>query len=98
MRRLQEPDFDPAEIALLSAPIEARITPLDSSSVAIVNPVHHGPRRISYELETDAPRLLVVSEVFIRQDGVLHSTGRAYHSQGQLSAAGSGNPAGTAYT
>ncbi len=64
MRRLQEPDFDPAEIALLSAPIEARITPLDSSSVAIVNPVHHGPRRISYELETDAPRLLVVSEVY----------------------------------
>ena len=64
MRRLQETEFNPAEKTLLSTSIESQITPIDSSSVAIVNSRYHGPRRIAYEVETDAPRLLVVSEIY----------------------------------
>ena len=64
MYRLQEPDFDPAVTAILPAPIEEAVTPIDSSSTAIVNTLNHGPRRIRYEVETDAPRLLVISEVY----------------------------------
>lgn len=64
MFRIQESDFDPAVTAILSAPIEEAVTPIDSSSTLIVNTLNHGPRRITYEVETDAPRLLVVSEVY----------------------------------
>ena len=64
MYRLQEPDFDPAVTAILPLPIEEAVTPIDSSSTTIVNTLNHGPRRITYEVETDAPRLLVISEVY----------------------------------
>ena len=64
MYRIQELDFDPAVTAILSTPIEEAVTPIDSSSTVIVNTLNHGPRRITYEVETDAPRLLVISEVY----------------------------------
>ena len=64
MNRIQEPEFDPAITAILPAPIEEAVTPIDSSSTAIVNTLNHGPRRITYQVETDAPRLLVISEVY----------------------------------
>lgn len=64
MRRLLEPGFDPSIQALLSTPIEAEVAPIDSSSTVLVNPTEYGPRRITYEVETDAPRLLVISEVY----------------------------------
>jgi len=64
MRRLQETDFDPAEKALLSMPIGDTVTPIDSSSIVTVNPIIYGPRKIAYEVETDAPRLLVLSEIY----------------------------------
>ncbi len=64
MSRLLDLDFDPAERAILSAPIEMELNALDSSSIVSVNPRSYGPRRIVYELETDAPRLLVISEVY----------------------------------
>ena len=64
MYRIQELDFDPALTAILPAPIEVAVTPIDSSSTAIVNTLNHSPRRITYEVETDAPRLLVISEVY----------------------------------
>lgn len=64
MYRIQELDFDPALTAILLAPIEVAVTPIDSSSTAIVNTLNHSPRRITYEVETDAPRLLVISEVY----------------------------------
>ena len=64
MYRIQELDFDPAVTAILPAPIEEAVTPIDSSSTVIVNTLNHGPRRITYEVETDAPRLLVISEVY----------------------------------
>lgn len=62
--RLQDSNFDPAERALLSTPIEADVVPIDSSSIISVNPIDYGPRRIAYELETDASRLLVLSEIY----------------------------------
>ena len=64
MRRLQENSFNPEEKALLLSPIDESITPIDSSSTVIVNSLEYGPRKIVYEVETDAPRLLVVSEVY----------------------------------
>lgn len=64
MRRLLEPDFDPSIQALLSAPIEAEVTSIDSSSIVLANPTEYGPRRIVYEVEADAPRLLVISEMY----------------------------------
>lgn len=64
MRRLLEFDFDPSIQTLLSTPIEAEVAPIDSSSTVLVNPTEYGPRRITYEVETDAPRLLVISEVY----------------------------------
>lgn len=64
MRRLLEFDFDPAVQVLLPGPIDAEITPIDSSSTVLVNPIDYGPRRITYEVETDAPRLLVMSDVY----------------------------------
>ncbi len=64
MLRIRDSEFDPAVTAILSAPIEEAVTPIDSSSTVVVNTLNHGPRRITYEVETDAPRLLVVSEVY----------------------------------
>ena len=64
MGRLQENSFNPEEKALLLSPIDEQIIPIDSSSIVTVNPVEYGPRKISYEVETDASRLLVVSEVY----------------------------------
>ena len=64
MRRLQENSFNPEEKALLLSPIDEPITPIDSSSTVIVISLEYGPRKIVYEVETDAPRLLVVSEVY----------------------------------
>ncbi len=64
MSRLLDLDFDPAERTILSAPIEMELNALDSSSTVSANPLSYGPRRIVYELETDAPRLLVISEVY----------------------------------
>ena len=61
---LQNPSFDPAIHALLSTPIEAEFIPVDSSSIVSVHLRSHGPRQIVYDVETDAPRLLVISEVY----------------------------------
>ncbi len=64
MLRLLNSDFDPALQALLAAPIEEDVHPIDSSSTTLVSPVEYGPRRIVHEVETDAPRLLVISELY----------------------------------
>ena len=62
--RLQSADFDPASAAILSSAPETPIVPLDSGSVNVVIPERYGPREISYTVETDQPRLLIISEVF----------------------------------
>ncbi len=62
--RLQNEAFDPNQIALLPEPIDFATTPLDSSSTASATLLRYGPREIAWQVETDAPRLLVVSEVY----------------------------------
>ena len=62
--RLRSPDFDPRQTALLSEPLDVTTTPIDSSSTALVTLQRYGPREIAWSVETDAPRLLVVSELY----------------------------------
>ncbi len=62
--RLQDETFDPNQVALLPEPIDFATTPLDSSSTAAVTLQRYGPREIAWQVETDAPRLLVVSEIY----------------------------------
>ena len=64
MQILRESNFDPALRAVLSAPIEEEVIPIDSSSIVSAHLRSHGARRIVYDVETDAPRLLVLSEVY----------------------------------
>ncbi len=64
MQRLQENSFNPAERALLLAPLVSDITPIDSLSITEVNQINYSPRKISYDVESDASRLLVISEVY----------------------------------
>ena len=62
--RLQDTDFDPARSAIVSSPLSHPVTDVDSSSVIEVVPLERSPRTLSYSVETDAPRLLVLSEVY----------------------------------
>lgn len=62
--RLRDDAFDPGETALLPEPLDAPVTPIDSASTTEVTLQTHTPREIAWEVETDAPRLLVVSEVY----------------------------------
>jgi hypothetical protein len=64
--RLRDPSFDPRTTALLPEPLPdgVEVAPLDSASVANVELARFSPREIVWEVETDAPRLLVASEVY----------------------------------
>ena len=62
--RIQEPTFDPARVALVDEGAGVATTPLDSASTARVTLETFGPREIVWQAETDAPRLLVVSEIY----------------------------------
>src|SRR5690606_25129495 len=62
--RLRDPAFDPQRTALLEAAIDFGTTPLDSASTAAVTLESYAPREIVWQVETDAPRLLVASEVY----------------------------------
>jgi hypothetical protein len=63
--RLRSAAFDPRAVALLPEAIpDFQPTPLDSASTAIATLRAYGPREIVLEVETDAPRLLVMSEVY----------------------------------
>jgi hypothetical protein len=62
--RLRESSFDPRETALLSAPLDAPVTPIDSGSTAEVTLESYEPPEIRWTVETDAPRLFVASEVY----------------------------------
>lgn len=64
-QRLRSPDFDPRRTALLPAPIDGfQATPLDSAGTASVELQQYGPRKIAWQVQTDAPRLFVASEVY----------------------------------
>ena len=62
--RLRSSSFDPHTEVVLTAPPESEIAPLDSASTSSVMMSRYGPREMAWEVGTDAPRLLVISEVF----------------------------------
>jgi len=62
--RLHASDFDPAETVILTGFTDRPSTAIDSSSTAIVNLVAYTPREIVWRVNTDAPRWLVVSELY----------------------------------
>ncbi|MFQ5569467.1 MAG: YfhO family protein [Rhodothermales bacterium] len=62
--RIHSETFDPGRTALLPEPLDGATTPIDSSSTASVQPLRYGPREMAWTVETDAPRLLVVSEIY----------------------------------
>lgn len=62
--RLRSDDFDPRRTALLPEPLDAPVTPIDSASTARVELESYTPPEIVWQVETDAPRLFVASEVY----------------------------------
>lgn len=62
--RIQSQAFDPRETVLLSEPIDFQPEPIDSMSTAEVMLERYGPREMSWTVKTDAPRVLLVSEVY----------------------------------
>ena len=64
-RRLRSESFNPRRTALLPRPIEGfETTPIDSTSTTQVELQEYSPRKIVWQVQTDAPRLLVASEVY----------------------------------
>ncbi|MDZ4701989.1 MAG: YfhO family protein, partial [Rhodothermales bacterium] len=62
--RLLSPEFDPGRTAMVEAPIEWATAPIDSNATAAVTLRKFSPHEIEWAVETDAPRLLVVGEVY----------------------------------
>ncbi len=62
--RLRSEGFDPSVTALMLEDPDLDPAPIDSGSVATAVVSEYSPRKISIDVETDAKRLLVVSEVF----------------------------------
>ncbi len=58
---MKQPTFDPARVAILEEPIETSLGPVASSEVAFTN---YTPHRIDIMVQTSAPALLVLSEVY----------------------------------
>ncbi|MDQ7039513.1 MAG: YfhO family protein [Rhodothermus sp.] len=63
-QRLLDPSLDLRETVLLREAPGMEITAIDSSSIVSVELVHFGPREIIWQVTTDAPRLLVVDEIY----------------------------------
>lgn len=55
---------DAEDLALVEAPLSTTLVPADSSSQVAVELEHYDPRLIRWQVETDAPRLLVTGEVY----------------------------------
>ena len=62
--QLRSSSFNPRQTALLPAPLDQPVVPLDSNSTAEVTLEHYEPEEIRWTVETDAPRLFVASEVY----------------------------------
>lgn len=62
--RIRSPEFDPRSTAILSEEIDFETTPIDSTSDVDVELESFSPREIAWNVETDAPRLMVASEVY----------------------------------
>jgi hypothetical protein len=63
-RRLRDPSFDPSQTAIVNAPLDLELAEITEASAADVDLVRHTPREISFRINSDATRLLVVSEVY----------------------------------
>ncbi|MEZ4699538.1 MAG: YfhO family protein [Rhodothermales bacterium] len=62
--RLRSASFDVGKTAIVETPLDLAPAPIDSNAVARVDLEVFSPREIRWSVETDAPRLLVVSEVY----------------------------------
>ena len=62
--RLRDPGFVPATTAIVDEGFDPEVVPIDSTSTASVTLEQYGPRAIALSVSTDAPRLLVLSEVY----------------------------------
>ena len=62
--RIHSASFDPARTALLPEDYGVQTTQIDSNSVALATLQHHNPHEITWNVNTDAQRLLVVSEIY----------------------------------
>lgn len=58
---MRDPGFRPGEYAILEKPVAERLGPLGNSTVEITL---HTPHRIEMAVDTDAPCLLVLSEIY----------------------------------
>ncbi len=63
-QRLLDPSLDLRQTVLLREAPGVEITAIDSSSTVSVELVRFGPREIVWQVATDAPRLLVVDEIY----------------------------------
>jgi hypothetical protein len=63
-QRLRDSTFAPQQTAIVPEPLDATVTPIDSASTTSVTLQEYTPRTITWQVQTDAPRLLVVSEVY----------------------------------
>ena len=62
--RIRSAEFDPRETVILSESPTFEVAPIDSGSTARVEMESYSPREIVWNVETDAPRLLVASEIY----------------------------------
>ncbi|WP_263785476.1 YfhO family protein [Salinibacter grassmerensis] len=62
--RLRSPSFNPRQTALLPAPLDQPVRPIDSNSTAEVVVENYEPEEIRWTVETNAPRFFVASEVY----------------------------------
>ncbi len=62
--RLRSAAFEPGRTAVLHAPLDMEIAPIDSASTASAVLLRHGPREMAWQVQTDGARLLVISEVY----------------------------------
>ena len=61
---LRSDRFDPYRTAILPEPLALETTPLDSLTIASAHLVRYTPDVIVWNVRTDAPRLLVLSEIY----------------------------------
>lgn len=62
--RLRSADFDPSKSVILSRRSDEPIAAIDSNSVAETALRHHSPNELGWQVETDEPRWLVISEIY----------------------------------
>ena len=62
--RIKDPAFNPATTAIIHSEGELVTTPIDSTSLATATLEMHSPHEIKWTVETNAPRLLVISEIY----------------------------------